>query len=69
VNIAAAQAGASTSTVPTTAPTLPPREAPTADIPQYGDPPSVDVGMSVEQAYAAIPHRRTVWVERDSGYC
>jgi hypothetical protein len=26
----------------------------------------VDVGLSVEQAYAAIPHRRTVWVESDS---
>jgi hypothetical protein len=66
VNTAAARASASTSAVPTApAATLPPREAPT-DIPLYSDPPSVDVGMSVEQAYAAIPHRRTVWVERDS---
>ena len=24
------------------------------------------VGISVEQAYAAIPHRRTVWIESDS---
>ena len=35
-------------------------------IPRYGEPPIVDVGLSVEQAYAAIPHRRTVWVESDS---
>ena len=28
---------------------------------QYQDPPSFDAGMSVEQAYAAIPHRGTVW--------
>jgi len=34
--------------------------------PQYNDPPVADVGLSVEQAYAAIPHRRTVWVESDS---
>jgi hypothetical protein len=25
------------------------------------DPPTVNVGLDVEQAYAAIPHRRTVW--------
>jgi hypothetical protein len=30
------------------------------------EPPVLDVGISVEQAYAAIPHRRTVWVESDS---
>jgi len=29
----------------------------------YTDPPSVDVGLSVDQAYAAIPHRRTAWTE------
>jgi len=29
----------------------------------YADPPSVDVGLSVDQAYAAIPHRRTAWTE------
>jgi hypothetical protein len=34
--------------------------------PQYGDPPTVATGLSVEQAYAAIPHRRTVWVEGES---
>ena len=34
--------------------------------PQYSDPPTVDVGITVEQAYAAIPHRRTIWVESDS---
>lgn len=33
---------------------------------QYSDPPNVDVGLSVEQAYAAIPHRRTVWNESES---
>ena len=32
----------------------------------YGEPPSFDAGMGVEQAYAAIPHRRTVWVESDA---
>jgi hypothetical protein len=30
---------------------------------RYADPPSVDAGLSVEQAYAAIPHRRTAWTE------
>jgi hypothetical protein len=25
------------------------------------DPPAIDSGLSVDQAYAAIPHRRTVW--------
>jgi len=34
--------------------------------PQYTDPPTVDVGLTVEQAYAAIPHRRTIWVESES---
>ena len=34
--------------------------------PQYSDPPPADVGLTVEQAYAAIPHRRTVWVESES---
>jgi hypothetical protein len=29
--------------------------------PQQSEPPALDVGLSVEQAYAAIPHRRTVW--------
>jgi hypothetical protein len=29
----------------------------------YSDPPSVSVGPSVEDAYAAIPHRRTIWDE------
>src|ERR1700687_2902789 len=33
---------------------------------QYSDPPTVDVGLGVEQAYAAIPHRRTIWVENES---
>jgi hypothetical protein len=32
----------------------------------YTEPPTVDVGLNVEQAYAAIPHRRTVWSEADS---
>ena len=34
--------------------------------PAYGDPPSVDVGLTVEQAYAGIPHRRTVWNDSES---
>jgi hypothetical protein len=33
---------------------------------QYNDPPTADVGLTVEQAYAAIPHRHTVWAESDS---
>lgn len=33
---------------------------------QYSDPPPFDAGLSVEQAYAAIPHHRTVWVESQS---
>jgi hypothetical protein len=32
----------------------------------YGDPPTFNVGLSVDQAYEAIPHRRTVWNEVDS---
>jgi hypothetical protein len=34
--------------------------------PQQNEPPALDVGLSVEQAYAAIPHRRTVWDEAGS---
>ena len=30
---------------------------------QYNDPPTADVGLTVEQAYAAIPHRRTIWLD------
>jgi hypothetical protein len=33
---------------------------------EYSEPPSFDAGIGVEQAYAAIPHRRTVWVEDGS---
>ena len=33
---------------------------------QPSDPPAIDAGLSVDQAYAAIPHRRTVWAEADS---
>ena len=32
----------------------------------YDDPPAVEAGITVDQAYAAIPHRRTVWIESDS---
>jgi hypothetical protein len=32
----------------------------------YGDPPTFNVGLSVDQAYEAIPHRRTVWNDADS---
>jgi len=34
--------------------------------PVYAAPPTVAVGMSVDRAYAAIPHRRTVWLASDS---
>lgn len=34
--------------------------------PSYRLPPRADVGLSVEQAYAAIPHRRTVWTESET---
>lgn len=33
---------------------------------QPEDPPAIDSGLSVDQAYAAIPHRRTVWDESSS---
>jgi len=33
---------------------------------QYSDPPSLDPGISVDDAYAAISHRRTVWAESES---
>lgn len=32
----------------------------------YGTPPTFNIGLSVDQAYAAIPHRRTVWNDADS---
>jgi hypothetical protein len=33
---------------------------------KYDAPPSVGAGLSVDQAYAAIPHRRTVWIADES---
>ena len=33
---------------------------------QYNDPPILNPGISVDDAYAAIPHRRTVWAEGES---
>ena len=33
---------------------------------QYTDPPTLDAGISVDDAYAAIPHRRTVWSQDES---
>jgi hypothetical protein len=33
---------------------------------QCSDPPILDAELSVEKAYAAIPHRRTIWVESES---
>jgi hypothetical protein len=33
---------------------------------QYSDPPIVSVGPSIDEAYAAIPHRRTIWDENGS---
>jgi len=39
--------------------------APPAPI-EYNDPPIVDAGISIERAYAAIPHRRTIWMEANS---
>jgi hypothetical protein len=42
-------------------------DAPIASVaPRYSDPPSAGVGPSVEQAYAANPHRRTIWEESGS---
>src|SRR5882672_9487496 len=32
----------------------------------YGAPPTFNLGLSVDQAYEAIPHRRTVWNDADS---
>jgi len=32
----------------------------------YSDPPALNPGISVDDAYAAIPHRRTVWAEDES---
>lgn len=32
----------------------------------YGDPPTFNIGLSVEGAYEAIPHRRTVWNDENS---
>ena len=46
-----------------------PAGEPSCAVPAAGssnDPPTFDVGISVDQAYAAIPHRRTPWVENDS---
>jgi hypothetical protein len=40
--------------------------AATAAFSRYRDPPRADVGLSVEQAYAAIPHRRTAWIESET---
>jgi hypothetical protein len=34
--------------------------------PVYSDPPYIDVNLSIDQAYAAIPHHRTIWQESDS---
>jgi hypothetical protein len=34
--------------------------------PRYTEPPTFDTGLSVEDAYAAIPHRRTVWIDESS---
>jgi hypothetical protein len=33
---------------------------------RYNDPPTAGVGPSVEEAYAAIPHRRTIWDQSGS---
>ena len=33
---------------------------------QYTDPPALNPGISVDDAYAAIPHRRTVWAEEET---
>ena len=32
----------------------------------YGNPPAFNLGLSVERAYEAIPHRRTVWNDASS---
>jgi hypothetical protein len=45
-----------------------PEEAATLKAPtiQYAEPPAINAGISVEQAYEAIPHRRTVWDDSDT---
>jgi hypothetical protein len=47
-----------------------PTETPAGSAPvvaaQLPDPPTVDVGIGVDQAYQAIPHRRSVWREDGS---
>jgi hypothetical protein len=34
--------------------------------PVYTEPPTIDAGLSVEQAYAAISHGRTIWADSES---
>jgi len=43
-----------------------PSAAQTAAPLQYNDPPLLSPGISVDDAYAAIPHRRTVWAAAES---
>jgi len=44
----------------------PPANAAPAVVAPPAEPPTVDVGIGVDQAYQAIPHRRTMWREDDS---
>jgi len=45
-------------------PAISPVTEPAASRPS--DPPTVNVGLGIEQAYLAIPHRRTIWREDES---
>lgn len=63
-NATATSADTAPSAVSAASPQSEPSAAPAAL--QYSDPPSVGVGPSVEEAYAAIPHRRTIWDENGS---
>jgi hypothetical protein len=40
--------------------------SPETDAVTYNAPPNINAGISVEQAYEAVPHRRTIWDESDT---
>lgn len=44
----------------------PPNDSANTSDPTSGDAPIVNVGLTIDQAYAALPHERMVWVASDS---